>query len=179
MRNKYTYKDVEKYKDRRICGRIIDYNHAKGYGFIKTEDGKDIFISSYNLIRKNSEKKIFFGTKVEFNLGIFRNKIIATDIKIIETERKEFKFTDEFPICSKDILKAGFSNSYNEIITNAKRNKNFEFIEELKNNYKKDEFSYIYVVDKKNNEYRFYSKDSSVPNVRKTDLKELQRILGI
>lgn len=179
MRNKYTYKDVEKYKDRRICGKIIDYNHVKGYGFIKTEDGKDIFISSYNLIRKNSEKKIFFGTKVDFNLDMYGKKVIATNIKILESENIEYKITEDLAFHSKDILKAGFSNSYKEIIANAKKNNDFKFIEELTNNFNEKEFLYIYIVDKKNKEYRFYNKDSSVPNVIKTDLNELQKLLGI
>lgn len=44
--------DYEKYNGEHIYGRIRMYDPGKEYGFISTEDGKDIFISSYSFFIK-------------------------------------------------------------------------------------------------------------------------------
>ena len=75
-------KDFEKYSGQTMYGRIKEYSHSRGYGFIFTEEGKDIFVSSYELGKL--EDKISVGTTVKFTPKQWKERYVASDITIVE-----------------------------------------------------------------------------------------------
>ena len=91
-----------KYENQILYGRICRYNPKEGYGFIKTEIGPDIFVSSYNV---EKEKKLFYGCVVTFKVTRTKdNKVTATEVEI--NEHQEF-FKDieigNYKINTKDV----------------------------------------------------------------------------
>lgn len=52
---------------RKLRGKIKWFDDDKGYGFIKGEDGKDIFVH-YSTIRKEGHKTLSEGEEVEFEV---------------------------------------------------------------------------------------------------------------
>ncbi len=64
-------------------GRIIEYSKKKGYGFIHTEDGKKIFVSSYNFLN-NAERKVVIGSLVGFYEKETMKGLVAEDCDLIE-----------------------------------------------------------------------------------------------
>ena len=66
-------------------GIVIMFNYSKGYGFIETGEGKDVFFhSSQLLIPGENYKTIAVGEKVEFELEESERGYHATNIKIIK-----------------------------------------------------------------------------------------------
>ena len=69
----FDQKDFEKYSGQTMYGRIKEYSHSRGYGFIFTEEGKDIFVSSlqhgYSLMDLDY---VFFRTKKGLEYRFFR-----------------------------------------------------------------------------------------------------------
>lgn len=49
------------------CGRVKWFNDAKGYGFIETEDGIDVFVH-YSAIRMDGFKSLREGQMVNYQL---------------------------------------------------------------------------------------------------------------
>ena len=52
---------------RKLKGKIKWFDDDKGYGFIKGEDGKDIFVH-YSTIREEGHKTFSEGEEVEFEV---------------------------------------------------------------------------------------------------------------
>lgn len=52
---------------RKLKGKIKWFDDDKGYGFIKGEDGKDIFVH-YSTIREEGHKTLSEGEEVEFEV---------------------------------------------------------------------------------------------------------------
>lgn len=74
------YNDACKYSGQRLLGRVGAYFIKEGYGFLHTELGKDIFLSSYAL--NDLERKIALGTVLSFKISILKDKVMASDILI-------------------------------------------------------------------------------------------------
>ena len=51
----------------RVTGKVKWFNEAKGYGFIKQDSGKDIFVH-YSEIQENGFRTLAEGELVEFEL---------------------------------------------------------------------------------------------------------------
>ncbi len=82
----------EKYVDKRLRGRIISMDRIRGFGFIRTERGEDVFFSTYNTDRKLWHK-MSIGDYVEFvakRRGNDRNNIIANDVTVIKRMPKGY-----------------------------------------------------------------------------------------
>lgn len=69
-----------KYLGQRLQGRVGSYSIKEGYGFLHTEIGKDILLSSYEL--KNLENKIALGTVLSFGISISRDRVMASNVLI-------------------------------------------------------------------------------------------------
>lgn len=65
-------------------GRIKENRRKDGYGFIYSEDGNDIFYSSYNFKTKRSEKNACVGATVKYKLTTHEERLCATEIEVIE-----------------------------------------------------------------------------------------------
>lgn len=50
-----------------VKGTVKWFSEKKGYGFLSTEDGKDVFVH-YTAIEKNGFKKLKEGQSVEFEI---------------------------------------------------------------------------------------------------------------
>ena len=50
-----------------LNGKVKWFNDAKGYGFIETSEGKDIFVH-YSAIQKEGFKTLVEGQSVEFDI---------------------------------------------------------------------------------------------------------------
>ncbi len=84
-------------------GRVSEYSRARGYGYIYTESGKQIFLSSYN-INTRLEKKLRLGTTVKLIPEEREGRFVATQISIIDQMPEGFiKLTDQVSIPYKDI----------------------------------------------------------------------------
>ena len=64
-------------------GRVKKFNNEKGYGFIKTEDGKDLFFH-YSELQMQGFKTINAGQIVEFEIIETEKGLRAVNIKVIE-----------------------------------------------------------------------------------------------
>ena len=66
-----------------MVGRILSFDRMKGYGFIRTSNEEDIFLSSYYVTR-GTWKRISVGDYVQFVVGRNefnpKNLVIATDV---------------------------------------------------------------------------------------------------
>ena len=62
---RYTTEMYQKNNGSITYGRVLNYDHMCGYGFIRTEEGADLFLSSYNLTKKQS-RQIVVGALVSF-----------------------------------------------------------------------------------------------------------------
>jgi CspA family cold shock protein len=63
----------------RISGKVKWFNEAKGYGFIKQETGKDIFVH-YSEIQEEGFRTLSEGDIVEFELREGAKGLEATNV---------------------------------------------------------------------------------------------------
>ena len=89
--SKYTKKMYERNRGNLSYGRVVTYNKAKGFGFIRTEDGPDLFLSSHYLSRRD-EKHVTVGALVSYIVDEYKGRYVASHVTILE----------EFP-CGKTI----------------------------------------------------------------------------
>ena len=79
-------KRVSKYEiGETLVGRVLFFDRMKGYGFIRTSTGEDIFLSSY-YVSKSFWKRISVGDYVQFVVGKNEhnpnNPVLATEVTI-------------------------------------------------------------------------------------------------
>ena len=68
-----------------MTGKVIMFNASKGYGFISTNEGKDIFFHcSQLLIPGQTYKTIEVNKNVSFDVEQSDRGLLATNIKIVE-----------------------------------------------------------------------------------------------
>lgn len=175
---KFTDLEIQSLVGRTEEARVLTYRKKKGYGFAKTQSGKDIFISSYQVVEKPEESKLLFGAKIKFKYGLFNEKLCATEVQVIDefpsgdelvikTEDKVFKFA------IRDIAKVGFS-----VLT---KNENFmKEVLEIENvpsdyihmGYTENDFRMLFVELKDEKVYRFFEKESKLSGCGKLDVKK-------
>lgn len=63
-------------------GRIKWFNDAKGYGFIETEEGKDVFVH-YSAITMEGYKSLSEGQQVEFEVVEGPKGLQATNVSAV------------------------------------------------------------------------------------------------
>ena len=69
--------------EERETGEVKWFNDAKGYGFIKREEGDDVFVH-FRGIRGDGHKSIREGQKVEFNVVQGDKGLQAQDVVVVE-----------------------------------------------------------------------------------------------
>ena len=155
-----------------VKGRVCAYSNRKGYGFIYTEDGKDLFLSSYALGK--SEKKVVVGTIIECTVAQYNNKIIAKDVRILEKYKDDIQYID-MPngdkLSIKKIHKFGKSNAFERVLeTGVTR----ELLEEY--GYITTDLDYIF-IDTANKIYTFFGKESPIKADGNMNLEEYYNYL--
>ncbi|HEY8218001.1 MAG TPA: cold-shock protein [Acidimicrobiia bacterium] len=63
-------------------GTVKWFNNEKGYGFIATEEGNDVFVH-FSAIEGTGYRTLEEGQKVEFEVGPGRKGDEARDVKIV------------------------------------------------------------------------------------------------
>lgn len=66
-----------------MLGKVKRFNSEKGYGFIKTENGKDLFFH-YSELQMDGYKTIEAGQSVEFEVVETEKGLRAVNIKVVE-----------------------------------------------------------------------------------------------
>ena len=107
---RYTTEMYEKNNGKISYGRILNFDHMRGYGFIRTEEGADIFLSSYNL-NKNLERHMTIGALVSFIPELYGDAYSAANIKLIEEfpAGKELEVPNGEMFRLKNIKSIGYS----------------------------------------------------------------------
>ncbi len=82
--NGFRVKDVEINAGRLMYGRVMQYSPIDGFGFVYSENGRDIFFSSYNVMSKAVEKNICVGATVRYLPIVSGDKAVATQLEIID-----------------------------------------------------------------------------------------------
>ncbi|HHE46098.1 MAG TPA: cold shock domain-containing protein [Bacteroidetes bacterium] len=77
----------------RYRGVVINFMPLKGYGFIRAENGKQIFVH-YSDIRGKAFRTLISGEEVEFNIQIGSKGPQAVDVVRLDPPREE----DEPPL---------------------------------------------------------------------------------
>lgn len=63
-------------------GKVKWFSEAKGYGFIETDDGKDIFVH-YSSIDGTGRRNLFEGQEVEFEITEGPKGPQAADVRAV------------------------------------------------------------------------------------------------
>lgn len=66
-----------------MLGKVKNFNNGKGFGFIKTEEGKDLFFH-YSELQMEGFKTVNPGQTVEFEVIETEKGLRAVNIKIVE-----------------------------------------------------------------------------------------------
>lgn len=64
-------------------GYVKWFNSSKGYGFIQTDDGKDVFVH-FSAIRGSGYKSLEEGNRVDFELTQGKKGMQAEDVEKID-----------------------------------------------------------------------------------------------
>lgn len=67
----------------KMLGKVKNFNNEKGYGFIKTENGKDLFFH-YSELQMEGYKTVNPGANVEFEIIETEKGLRAVNIKVID-----------------------------------------------------------------------------------------------
>lgn len=131
---RYTKQMFEKNNGSVTYGRVLNFDHMRGYGFIRTEEGADIFLSSYNLSKKESQD-IVIGTLISFVPELYNGGYSAAKIKILDyyPSGKELTLPTGETVRIKNLKKIGVAND--------------------------DQKPYVYFTTKKGETYKVTAKD--------------------
>ena len=66
-----------------LVGKVKWFNNEKGYGFITTSEGKDVF-AHYSAINAEGYKSLTQGQKVSFDIIEEQTKTRASNITVVE-----------------------------------------------------------------------------------------------
>ncbi len=155
QRKAFTKEDYENSKQR-LYGRVSDYTYMKGYGFIYTELGSDIFFSSYDMDKK-LQSKLKLGTTVSFIPEERDGKFVATSIEIKkDMAGGKFQFTDSFALSYNSIVKFC-------LVPGSKSIKEMDISEQelVDHGYSIEDLGYL-AIRTKDDEYRFTRKGSPI-----------------
>lgn len=166
--DRFSEDDVNKNNGALMYGRVRQYKHNDGYGFIHTESGKDIFVSSYNLGKKK-EKRFFFGALVSFIPVIHDGKVIASEVNILNSfpSGSTFCMPNGESMLVKRICKYGYVSGKQVL---EKINQTEEEMTEA--GYSLKDLEYVF-ISTTIGEYKFYNVDAKQKGDGQTDLDAL------
>lgn len=158
MSSRFGESDFNNVNGKPIEGVVKEYSPIMGYGFILCLDGKDIFLSSYDIGRYR-ETKIGIGTIIRFVPVLRNDKYVASEIEIVDNSMQDdyIQVSDDFSILIRRIAKIMYKNGEQVIKENGLR------IEDLQDNgISVDELAHISISVKKRNcpDYKIFDKSS-------------------
>lgn len=78
---RYSTEDFSNYDGGYIYGRVGSYDNREGKGHVVTEDGKDVFLSSWDV--DHLRRRIAVGSIIKFKVKLFNDMYCAKDIEFI------------------------------------------------------------------------------------------------
>jgi len=151
--NRFGSSDEELNRGKRLYGRVISYSMKDGYGHIKTEDCRDIMLSSYDL--KGIEKQIVIGTTVSFFAEKRDNHVVAYCVEI--EDNRDFYYVIDLPgdlsLPVKKLEKIDYRDGRCLL----------KMLKMTEDDIKKDGFdisdlSFLYIKERKGKKYYFFEK---------------------
>lgn len=166
--NRFDLTDYERSAGKEIFGRIKEYSRKKGYGYIFTEDGKDIFLSSYDL--GDLEYKVAFGTTLKFIPELWNDKYKATKITVVSNES-----FNEVIECPNDICFKPKNLEKFDYISGRRLLKEKVILENklIEHGYYAKDLDCVFFRTNKGDEYRFFQQgapiqgDGQLPDLKK------------
>lgn len=135
-------------------GRIKNYSRVDGFGFIYDEEGNDVFISSYQLGRR--DHKVHIGTLVKFQKIKKDGRIVADNVEVEDRfpNGNTFKLPDGNEIGLRHIFKYG-------LVTGEKAMKRLGISksELALNSISMNDLDYLYISTSRY-EYKFFKLNS-------------------
>jgi hypothetical protein len=144
-----------------------------GYGYVLTEDNTDLFISSYSLGKL--EKKIVVGSVIECTVAQYNNKIIATDIDVLEKYKDKIsniKLPDGKELPIRAIRKFGKNNAFKKVNENGITKEQLE-----EHGYTIQDLDYVF-IDTAKRSYMFFNNDCPIKGDGHTDIENYNTYLN-
>jgi len=70
-------------------GRVRMWNHARGFGFLETNESKDVFVH-FSEIKNRAPEQIEIGNRVEFEIGADREgRLLAKNARVLDQPTTE------------------------------------------------------------------------------------------
>ncbi len=139
-------------------GRIVDNNHMKGFGFLVSDDGEELFFSSYSENVRYRHSPFRVGSIVSFEIGSHNGRRVAVNVKLIERypEGKEILLPNGESVRLKRLRKFGISYGKHNMDSLGLSE------DELREHgYSLKDLDYLY-FNTTQGEYRFFNKDSKL-----------------
>lgn len=164
--------DYEKFKGQYLYGRIKEYIHNRGYGYVYTDMGKEVFLSSYDLGKK-IESDICVGTTIKFNVEPYENKYVARNIEIVDNSLAKESIIlpngERLPI--RRIAKFGYVSGKTNL-----ENTNISEEDLISHGYTVDMLESLFVLTSYGEEFNFFSEESPIKGDGQVkNIKELYR----
>jgi cold shock CspA family protein len=161
-------------------GKIISYDQTRGYGFIVTETGDEIMLSSWQLDKK-VEKKLVLGSLIKFEVGIYNNRTVATNIELIEKYPNDVMKIDlpnqDYWLYIKTIHKFGRGNALNKINSNLGKDKRVTEDDMHEHGYSIRDLDYVF-IETSTKTYLLFGETSPVKGDGKTDIEKYYKYLS-
>ncbi len=140
-------------------GRVVDNIHMRGYGFIISPEGEELFFSSYEINgqpRRHSPFRV--GSIVTYIPTLHDGKKVATNVKLVERypEGKDLLLPNGEILRLKRLRKFGISYGKHNIET-----LNLSEDELKEHGYSLRDLDYLY-FNTSQGEYRFFNQDSKL-----------------
>ena len=167
----FTQENYEQSKNKYIFGKVLWYVHKKGYGFIYTEYGTELFLSAWAIPKANMEYSLHIGTIVKFKVKQRegRNDFCADDLSIVEhwPNGLTLDLPNNISIPYKKIRFIYYCEGKDFI-------KQLGLEDKVPDNYDLNTLNHISIITFDFDKYRFFDYSASVTGDGKCNLEELR-----